>query len=43
LAAVVLTLGEMIFLCLFISSLVWFAVRRRGGKWVPDWVGPLVI
>jgi len=43
LAAVMLTLGEMIFLCLFISSLVWFAVRRRGGKWVPDWVGPLVI
>jgi hypothetical protein len=43
LAAVVLTLGEMIFLCLFISSLVWFAVRRRGGKWVPDWVAPLVI
>ena len=25
--AVVFTLGEMIFLCLFISSLVWFAVR----------------
>ena len=43
LTAVVLTLGEMIFLCLFISSLVWFAVRRRGGKWVPDWVAPLVI
>jgi hypothetical protein len=43
LAAVVLTLGEMIFLCLFISSLVWFAIRRRGGKWVPDWVAPLVI
>jgi uncharacterized membrane protein YfcA len=43
LAAVVLTLGEMIFLCLFISSLVWFAVRRRGGKWVPEWVAPLVI
>jgi hypothetical protein len=41
--AVVLTLGEMIFLCLFISSLVFFAVRRRGGKWVPDWVAPLVI
>jgi len=35
LAAVMLTLGEMIFLCLFISSLVWFAVRRRAGKWVP--------
>jgi hypothetical protein len=43
LAAVMLTLGEMLFLCLFISSLVYFAVRRRGGKWVPDWVGPLVI
>jgi len=43
LVAVVLTLGEMIFLCLFISSLVYFAVRRRGGKWVPDWVAPLVI
>lgn len=43
LAAVMLTLGEMIFLCLFISSLVWFAVRRRRSKWVPDWVGPLVI
>lgn len=43
LAAVMLTLGEMIFLCLFISSLVYFAVRRRHGKWVPDWVGPLVI
>jgi len=43
LAAVMLTLGEMIFLCLFISSLVYFAVRRRGGKWVPEWVGPLVI
>jgi uncharacterized protein len=43
LAAVMLTLGEMIFLCLFISSLVYFAVRRRHSKWVPDWVGPLVI
>jgi len=43
LSAVMLTLGEMIFLCLFISSLVYFAVRRRHGKWVPDWVGPLVI
>jgi len=43
LTAVMLTLGEMIFLCLFISSLVYFAVRRRGGKWVPEWVGPLVI
>jgi hypothetical protein len=43
LAAVMLTLGEMIFLCLFITSLVWFAVRRRAAKWVPDWVAPLVI
>lgn len=43
LAAVMLTLGEMIFLCLFITSLVWFAVRRRANKWVPDWVGSLVI
>jgi uncharacterized membrane protein YfcA len=43
LTAVMLTLGEMIFLCLFISALVYFAVRRRGGKWVPEWVGPLVI
>ena len=43
LAAVMFTLGEMIFLCLFISSLVYFAVRRRHSKWVPDWVGPLVI
>jgi hypothetical protein len=43
LAAVVLTLGEMIFLCLFITSLVWFAVRRRKGSWVPDWVVPLVM
>jgi len=42
LAAVTLTLGQMIFLCLFISSLVWFAVRMRRGKWVPDWVAPLV-
>jgi hypothetical protein len=42
-AAVVLTLGEMIFLCLFIMSLVWFALRHRHKKWVPDWVSPLVV
>jgi hypothetical protein len=41
--AVVLTLGEMIFLCLFILSLVIFAVRFRHGKWVPPWVPPLVV
>ena len=43
LAAVVLTLGEMIFLCLFIISLVLFALRYRAGKWVPEWVKTLVI
>ena len=43
LAAVMLTLGEMIFLCMFIISLVWFSVRRRHNKWVPPWVPALVI
>jgi len=43
LAAVVLTLGEMIFLCLFIMSLVFFAVRHRAGRWVPPWVKALVV
>jgi uncharacterized protein len=42
-AAVVFTLGEMIFLCLFILSLVLFAVRFRSGKWVPDWIPALVV
>jgi hypothetical protein len=42
LLAVMLTLGEMIFLCLFIMSLVFFAVRHRRGKKVPPWVPPLV-
>jgi hypothetical protein len=42
LLAVMLTLGEMIFLCLFIISLVIFAVRHRRGKPVPQWVPPLV-
>ena len=41
--AVVFTLGEMIFLCLFILSLVFFAVRHRHGKWVPGWVPALVV
>jgi uncharacterized membrane protein YfcA len=41
--AVMLTLGEMTFLCLFILSLVWFARRHKQGAWVPDWVKPLVI
>jgi hypothetical protein len=41
--AVMLTLGEMLFLCLFIGSLVWFAVRARRGKWVPAWAEPLLV
>jgi len=41
--AVVFTLGEMIFLCLFILSLIFFAVRHRRGKWVPAWVPALVV
>ncbi len=41
--AVMLTLGEMIFLCLFIMSLVLFALRHRRGKSVPAWVPPLVV
>jgi hypothetical protein len=43
LLAVMLTLGEMIFLCLFILSLVLFALRHRRGKSVPDWIPPLVM
>jgi uncharacterized membrane protein YfcA len=42
LIAVMLTLGEMIFLCLFIISLLYFARRHKRGAWVPDWVKPLV-
>lgn len=41
--AVMLTLGEMIFLCLFILSLLCFARRHKRGDWVPEWVKPLVI
>ena len=41
--AVVFTLGEMIFLCLFILSLVYFALRHRHGKWVPGWIPSLVV
>ena len=43
LLAVMLTLGEMIFLCLFIVSLVLFALRHRKGKSVPAWVPSLVV
>lgn len=41
--AVVFTLGEMIFLCLFIVSLVVFSVLHTRGKRVPQWVAPLVV
>ena len=41
--AVVFTLGEMIFLCLFIVSLVLFSIRHTKGKRVPQWVTPLVV
>ena len=40
--AIVFTLGEMIFLCLFIMTLVIFSVRHRHGKWVPGWIPSLV-
>jgi len=43
LLAVMLTLGEMIFLCLFIVSLVWFATRHRKKLWVPDWAPSLLV
>lgn len=41
--AVVFTLGEMIFLCLFIISLVVFSVRHKHGKPVPAWIPSLVV
>jgi hypothetical protein len=41
--AVVFTLGEMIFLCLFIISLVIFSVRHKHGKSVPAWIPSLVV
>jgi uncharacterized protein len=41
--AVVFTLGEMIFLCLFIISLVVFSLRFRKKKWVPEWIPALVV
>ena len=41
--AVVFTLGEMLFLCLFIISLVYFSVRHKHGKSVPAWIPSLVV
>jgi hypothetical protein len=41
--AVVFTLGEMFFLCFFIMSLVFFALRYQKGKSVPEWIPSLVV
>ena len=41
--AVILTLGEMLFLCLFILSIFYFALRHNRGRWIPDWAVPLVV
>ncbi|MFA4910405.1 MAG: sulfite exporter TauE/SafE family protein, partial [Desulfobacteria bacterium] len=41
--AVVFTLGEMLFLCFFIFSLVFFSLRHQKGKSVPGWIPPLVV
>jgi len=41
--SVIITLGQMFFLCLFIFSLVLFAYRARRDRWVPEWVVPLLV
>jgi hypothetical protein len=41
--AVIVTLGQMIFLCLYILCLVLFAWRTRRGRWVPEWALPLLV
>ena len=41
--AVTLTLGQMIFLCLYILSLFAFALMARRGQWVPIWAQPLLV
>jgi uncharacterized protein len=41
--AVTLTLGQMIFLCLYILSLFAFALLARRGQWVPTWAQPLLV
>ena len=41
--SVIVTLGQMIFLCVFISAIVFFAIRHRKKLWVPDWIPPLVM
>jgi len=41
--SVIVTVGQMVFLCLVILSLVYFAHRARRGQWVPMWVDPLLV
>lgn len=41
--SVIITIGQMIFLCTFISALVFFAIQYKKNKWVPSWIPPLVM
>ncbi|MHB1132959.1 MAG: sulfite exporter TauE/SafE family protein [Chloroflexota bacterium] len=41
--AVTLTLGQMIFLCTYVLSLLTFALLARRGRWVPSWCLPLLV
>lgn len=41
--AIILTLGQMIFLCTFILSMLAFALMARKGRWVPSWAQPLLV
>ena len=41
--AVTLTLGQMIFLCTYVLSLLTFALLARRGRWVPTWALPLLV
>jgi uncharacterized membrane protein YfcA len=42
-AAVVVTLGEMLFLCTYVLALVFWAVRGGRGQDVPRWMVPLLV
>lgn len=41
--ALILTLGQMVFLCVFIIAMLVFAWRGSRGKWIPDWAAPLIV
>jgi uncharacterized membrane protein YfcA len=41
--AVIVTLGEMLFLCLYVLALVFWASRAGKGQRVPRWVLPLLV